>query len=357
MGRFLSKKLGELVGLDNESLSVRMFRVVSFFTGVMCLFFFWLVNLFETDVPKSANLVVIGLGVVASGVHWESRRGRNHVGVLLAAIVLAMDFVWFAKGGFGGSTPMFYPTLMVLPLVLYSGWRRWLAVALITVNFFVLWQLTVVFPHWIVHLKDPAEANLEIAAGVVLNCISLSIIFGMSLYNYHQERQGIAASEKKYRLLFENMTAGFAVHEVICDASGKPVDYRYLAVNPAFEKLTGIPAGVIVGKTIREVKPDTEDYWIEVFGSVALTGEPRAYVNYSRELGRYYDTWTFQTRPGGFAVMFSDVTEKNWQRSRYSSRRGYWTRPRTPSRSSDWTGGSPISTKPGPRCMVAKKRN
>ncbi len=310
MQRFLSKILTEAVGPGTEPLPVRMFRLVAFFTGVLSLGVFWLVNLFEPDVPGSVNLVIIGLGVVALGIHWESRRGRHHVGLLLATITLAMDYVWFAKGGFRGDIPLFYPTLSVLPLILYTNWRRWLAVGLIGVNFGGLWLLTVWFPQWIVTLRDPAEFNLDIGASMFCNCLALAIILAILMYNYRQEREVIAASEIKYRQLFENMTVGLALHEVVCDPNGRPADYRFLAVNPAFEKLTGISAATILGKTIREVKPDTEDYWIEVFGSVALTGVPRAYMNYSRELGRYYDTWTFQTGPGGFAVIFSDVTEK-----------------------------------------------
>jgi len=275
---------------------------------------FWPVNLFEPDIPKSANLVVIGVGVVALGIHWQSRQGRHLVGALLAVIILALDYEWFSTGGFVGGTPLYFPSITVLALILYPDWRRWLAVGLIVANFCAVWLLSVWFPHWIVKLNDPAEINLDIAVGVLMNCLTLAIILTILIYNYHLERQGIALSEKKYHQLFENMTVGFALHEVVCDASGKPAD-RYLAVNPAFEKLTGVPAAVILGKTIREVKPDTEDYWIEVFGSVALTGVPRAYMNYSREMGRYYDTWTFQTGPGGFAVVFSDVTEKKTGRN------------------------------------------
>lgn len=117
-------------------------------------------------------------------------------------------------------------------------------------------------------------------------------------------------SEQKYRQLFENMTSGFALHEIICDEQGVPVDYRYLELNPAFTKLTGVPSSALLGKTIREVMPDTEDYWIEIFGKVALTGESIAYENYSRELGKYYDTWVFSPQKNQFAVIFTDVTER-----------------------------------------------
>ena len=122
--------------------------------------------------------------------------------------------------------------------------------------------------------------------------------------------QALRESESKYRELFENMTSGFALHEIICDGQGKPVDYRYLQVNPAFEKLTGVHVADLVGKRIREILPGTEDYWIEIFGKVALTGEPVAYENYSREIGKYFDTWVFSPQKNQFAVIFTDITTR-----------------------------------------------
>ncbi|MEP6895360.1 MAG: PAS domain S-box protein, partial [Chloroflexota bacterium] len=125
-----------------------------------------------------------------------------------------------------------------------------------------------------------------------------------------KSRNALIESEKKYRQLFENMTSGFAVHKMIYDEHGKPVDYLYLEINPAFEKLTGVPANVLLGKTLKGIMPDTEEYWIEKFGEVASTGRPLAYTNFSRELGKYYDTYAFSPEMGTFAVVFNDVTEK-----------------------------------------------
>jgi PAS domain S-box-containing protein len=125
-----------------------------------------------------------------------------------------------------------------------------------------------------------------------------------------KSRNALIESEKKYRQLFENMTSAFAVHKMIYDEHGKPVDYLYLEINPAFEKLTGVPVNVLLGKTLKEIMPDTEEYWIEKFGEVASTGQPLTYTNFSRELGRYYDTYAFCPELGTFAVVFNDVTEK-----------------------------------------------
>lgn len=130
--------------------------------------------------------------------------------------------------------------------------------------------------------------------------------------------------EAQYRLLFENMVTGFVLHEIICDDGGLPVDYRYLEINPAFEQLTGLSARELVGRTVSEVLPAVEKYWIEIFGRVALTGKPVACQNYFADLGKYYETWVFSPKRGQFAVVFSDVTaRKHAEDSLLESRRLY----------------------------------
>ena len=116
--------------------------------------------------------------------------------------------------------------------------------------------------------------------------------------------------QKRYETLFEELQDGFALHEIICDDAGRPTDYRYLAVNPAFERLTGLKADEVVGRRVRELLPEIESHWIEEFGEVALTGENRTIEDYSAELGRHYHTVAFQPEPEQFACLITDVTER-----------------------------------------------
>jgi len=120
----------------------------------------------------------------------------------------------------------------------------------------------------------------------------------------------IRESEERYRRLFEHMTEGIFLAEVICNDAGTPVDFRYLAANPALEPLTGLKAAEIVGRTAREVLPGVEDYWIDTYGRAALTGRPERIENFAAPLGRYYSTLAYATRPGQFACLFSDVTDR-----------------------------------------------
>ena len=70
--------------------------------------------------------------------------------------------------------------------------------------------------------------------------------------------QALRESEERYRSLFEGMTEGFALHEIICDEAGKPCDYRFLEINPAFERLTGLKREEVVGKTLSQVLPEDD---------------------------------------------------------------------------------------------------
>jgi len=117
-------------------------------------------------------------------------------------------------------------------------------------------------------------------------------------------------TERDYQTLFREMLDGFALHEIVTDAQGRPADYRFLAINPAFERMTGLSAAAITGRTVLEVLPHTEPFWIEKYGKVALTGEPAFFEHRSREMDKDFTVSAFRTAPGQFACLFVDITER-----------------------------------------------
>ncbi len=117
-------------------------------------------------------------------------------------------------------------------------------------------------------------------------------------------------AQQNYQQLFHEMMDGFALHEIICDENGKPIDYRYVAVNPAFERMTGLRADSLIGKTVRDVLPETEQYWIDIYGQVALTGVPVTFQNYAATLEKYFNVTAYRPAPMQFACTFSDVTHQ-----------------------------------------------
>jgi PAS domain S-box-containing protein len=125
----------------------------------------------------------------------------------------------------------------------------------------------------------------------------------------HLAEQALKASETKYRLLFENMTEGFSLSEILTDADGRPVDFRLLDANNAYEHHTGFRAQDVIGKRGLEIFPQIDRRSIENFGRVALAGETVSLEYFSTAVDRYLRVRSFSPKPGQFAVVFEDITE------------------------------------------------
>jgi PAS domain S-box-containing protein len=106
------------------------------------------------------------------------------------------------------------------------------------------------------------------------------------------------------------MLDGFALHEIIRDDDGAPIDYRFLSVNPAFESQTGLKAGDLIGKTVLAVLPKLEKHWIETYGRIVLTGESIQFESYSAGLGRHFTVTAYSPAENQFACIFRDITEQ-----------------------------------------------
>jgi PAS domain S-box-containing protein len=117
--------------------------------------------------------------------------------------------------------------------------------------------------------------------------------------------------KQSYVNVVESMDEGLAVIQIIVNAAGKPVDYRFLEVNPSFERQTGLVDAV--GKTARQLVPDLEERWFEVYGKVALTGEAVRFLEGSEPMNRWFEVYA--TPVGAkenlmVALMFRDVTDR-----------------------------------------------
>jgi PAS domain S-box-containing protein len=125
-----------------------------------------------------------------------------------------------------------------------------------------------------------------------------------------KSRRALAQIRQRDRLLFDAMLDGYALHEIITDAAARPVDYRFLDINPRFEKFTGLSRDII-GKTVLEVLPGTEPHWIETYGQVALTGNPVSFEDYSGAVGgKWFEVVALRPAPRQFATIFHDITSR-----------------------------------------------
>jgi|GEM_PF-3707713 len=168
---------------------------------------------------------------------------------------------------------------------------------------------------WIITTSATAPSTsalpqaLALLAGLFSTIVMTLLVWYFSQRRMHLEDE-LSKSETRYHQLFETIHDGFALHEIICDKEGHAINYRFLQVNAGFEALTGLTARQLIDHTVLDIMPDTEQYWIDIYGKVALTGQPTHFQNYSRVLKRWFEVTAYCPAIGQFTTVFHDITEQ-----------------------------------------------
>lgn len=204
-----------------------------------------------------------------------------------------------------------YAWLLFFPAVFISAWIGGLIPGLVST------VLSAALATW---FFIPPQFSFSVESPMSLVSIGMFLAMGVLFSISHDWRikaiqQAVDANTKlrdsteRYRMLFEAMDDGFCVIEMLYDSDGKPNDYRFLEINPSFEKQSGLHDAQ--GKTIRQLVPDQDGSWYEIFGKVARTGESIRFENPSPAIQRYFDV--FASRIGGdgsqiVGILFKDIT-------------------------------------------------
>lgn len=164
------------------------------------------------------------------------------------------------------------------------------------------------------HHKDGRKIYGESHARVIKDPDGECKGYVASLRNITERKrmeQALQESEKKYRHLFNSIDEGFCIIEVLFDEHNHPFDYRILEVNQAYQQQTGLVDPV--GRCMRDMAPDHEQHWFDIFGNIALTGKPTRFQQPARALGRFYDVYAFPTgkpEQRRVGVIFHDIKSR-----------------------------------------------
>jgi len=176
---------------------------------------------------------------------------------------------------------------------------------IITMNFVrinIINQIT----HSVNNIKNIAFIN------IVMILFSFFSIVGLLIYSYYaiDKNKVMIETKRTYQLLINEMQQGLALHEIVLDDNNNPIDYIFLGINPAYEKIIGFKEKEVVGRSVLELMPNTEKYWIEEYGKVSLHDTHLKYENYSVELDKYFEVLAYSPKRGQFATIVTDITQR-----------------------------------------------
>ncbi|MDY3553519.1 PAS domain S-box protein [Gemmata sp. JC717] len=227
-----------------------------------------------------------------------------------------------------GVNPAFYTHFRVNPAdtigrkVYQLGNGQWDIPALRTLLEDVLPDSNVFNDYEVTHEFEGLGRRVMLVSGRRLDHVQLILLGVRDITDRKRAEEALLASEEKYRTLFEAIDAGFAIFEMIYDAAGAAVDFRYVETNPAFGRQAGRRPRP--GQTMRELFPEAEDMWLADYAEVARTGRPKRFVDQAPGLGRWFDVFVFPVAAGRLAALFRDVTaEKQAEDALRASERRY----------------------------------
>ncbi|HLN46141.1 MAG TPA: ATP-binding protein [Candidatus Sulfotelmatobacter sp.] len=119
----------------------------------------------------------------------------------------------------------------------------------------------------------------------------------------------IKNSERLYRSIFDNTEDGFQLVELIYE-NGHVSDFKFLKVNSAYERHTGLKADFVIGKRAKSFAPNLEKYWLEAYEKVDKTGKALHLVNYNKDMNRWEDVYDYSFGKGLVGSLFRDITRE-----------------------------------------------
>lgn len=147
-----------------------------------------------------------------------------------------------------------------------------------------------------------------------------------ALFRIKRTEEALRKSENRYRSLFQSMLNGFSLHEVIRDNEGRPYDFKYVEVNPAFESFTGLARDQVLQRGINDILPNVKPEIMQRYSDVVETGFTTHFESYVQDLDKYIEIQAYTPENEYLAVTFQDITARKKHEMALEISRQEWER-------------------------------
>ena len=253
----LLEKIWDFVAKDRSlTLQSRLFRLLCLATAVVALGLAVPSNLLEADLPMSVNVCTALVGFFGIFCYQQALRGREYTRLFLLVLVLLLDVIWVRDGGIAGSNNFYFLAIIVYPMAIWRGGKRWGVAGLVALNIGALFALEYYFPNVVFRFSDRSEKFLDLLTGVLAALAGVALVTWAVVTNYDWEQarlsrvaRELGLSEENYRSLVETATCLI----LRLDAAG-----RIVFINRFGESLLGFAPGELVGRpALGTIVPET----------------------------------------------------------------------------------------------------
>lgn len=150
--------------------------------------------------------------------------------------------------------------------------------------------------------KSQVIKNIKIVESFVYHC--------STAISKLRVTRDLEENRKRYYRLFHELISGFTYCEIVSNKAGEPINFRFLDVNPAYEKLIGYKREDIISKLASDVFPYIDKDLLARFGTVALNGGSMKFEKKFTHLNKYIELKVFSPEKGRFAVVYNDITQR-----------------------------------------------
>ena len=243
----LLEKIWDFVAKDRSlTLQSRMFRLLCLSAAVICLGLCLPSNLLEPELPLSVDVCTFLAGILGLFCYIKALRGREYTLFFLVVLILLIDIIWVRNGGSQGSNTYYFLAIIVYPMSIWRGRKRWCFAGLIALNICGLFALEFYFPGLVFRFSNRAEIFLDILTGVLSALAGVALVTWAVVTNYDWEQSRLSlvarelgASEENYRSLVETAT---------CLILRLDADGRIIFINRFAENLLGFGRGELTGR-------------------------------------------------------------------------------------------------------------
>jgi len=139
----------------------------------------------------------------------------------------------------------------------------------------------------------------------------------------YQIRNTLQAKEERLSSLFNSMTEGVCLHELVYDEYGKAINYRIIDVNKAYENILNLERKDVIEKLATEAYGAEQPPYLEIYAEVTKTTEPYKFETYYPPMDQHFFISVISIGEDRFATVFMDITELKEARNKLKQQKDF----------------------------------